>query len=58
MESQQKFLREYAAQHGLELVKDFVEVESAKQSGLPAFNEMLAHLRAHSTVTPLFGGND
>lgn len=50
IESQQKFLREYALNNGLELAKEFVEVESAKQSGRPAFNEMLAYLRTHSTV--------
>ena len=50
IESQQKLLRDYAVQHGLELVKEFSEVESAKQAGRPAFNEMLAYLRAHATV--------
>lgn len=45
IESQQKFLREYAFEKGLSIVKEFVEVESAKATGRPAFNEMVTFIK-------------
>lgn len=50
IEAQQKFLYQYALEHGLDIVREFVEVESAKASGRPAFNEMVAFLRKNKTV--------
>ncbi len=50
IESQQKFLREYAIKNNLEIVKEFVEVESAKQIGRKAFSEMVAYLKHNSSV--------
>src|SRR5688500_6575279 len=43
--AQQKLLRQYAAEHGLVIVREFVDVETAKQAGSAGFGEMLAFLR-------------
>ncbi|HUK32928.1 MAG TPA: recombinase family protein, partial [Vicinamibacterales bacterium] len=42
--AQQKLLREHAAAHHLTLIKEFVDVETAKQIGRTGFGEMLAFL--------------
>jgi DNA invertase Pin-like site-specific DNA recombinase len=44
--AQQKLLREYAATHQLELAREFVDVETAKQTGRSGFGEMLAFLKS------------
>jgi len=47
--AQQKFLREYAHTHGLTILREFVDVETAKQAGRGGFGDMLALLKAHPT---------
>ena len=44
--AQQKLLRQYASDHRLTIVREFVDVETAKQVGRTGFREMLAFLRA------------
>ncbi len=42
--AQQKMLREYAFKNGFEIVKEFVDVETAKTPGRKAFGEMVEFL--------------
>lgn len=44
--AQVKLLRQYAREHGLTIAQEFVDVETAKQTGRTGFGEMLAFLRA------------
>jgi len=48
--AQLKLLKEYAAAQGLAIAQEFVDVETAKQTGRNAFGEMVAYLRTHSAV--------
>jgi site-specific DNA recombinase len=45
--AQQKLLREYAREHHLTIAGEFVDVETAKQSGRIGFGEMLAFLKSN-----------
>jgi DNA invertase Pin-like site-specific DNA recombinase len=45
--AQECLLRGYANQRGLVVVREFVDVETAKESGRPGFAAMLAYLKAH-----------
>jgi DNA invertase Pin-like site-specific DNA recombinase len=44
--AQLKLLRQYAREHGLTITQEFLDVETAKQTGRVGFGEMLAFLRA------------
>jgi site-specific DNA recombinase len=48
--AQLKLLREYAAIHGFVVAQEYVDVETAKQTGRAAFGEMVAYLKAHPSV--------
>ena len=48
--AQLKLLREYAAAQDVRIAEEFVDVETAKQSGRVNFNKMLRYLRRHSSV--------
>jgi predicted site-specific integrase-resolvase len=48
--AQLKLLREYAAANGFALVREYVDVETAKQTGRAAFGEMVTYLKAHPSV--------
>lgn len=43
--AQEQLLREYADEHGLVILREFVDVETAKQAGRGSFSEMLAFLK-------------
>ncbi|MCE5216059.1 recombinase family protein [bacterium] len=43
--AQLKLLREYASDRGFDVAQEFVDVETAKQAGRPAFGEMVEFLR-------------
>jgi predicted site-specific integrase-resolvase len=45
--AQIRVLREYAANRGLVVVREFEDIETAKASGRRQFNEMLAYLKRH-----------
>ncbi len=45
--AQQRLLREYARDHGLTIVREFVDIETAKQAGRGGFGEMLAFLKTN-----------
>ena len=43
--AQRKLLREYAADRGFEVVREFEDVETAKRAGRTAFNQMIRFLK-------------
>lgn len=45
--AQQVLLREYAVKQGFQIVREFVDVETAKVAGRKAFGEMVAFLKGH-----------
>jgi site-specific DNA recombinase len=48
--AQLKLLKEYAAAQGIAVAQEYVDVETAKQTGRTAFGEMVAFLKAHPSV--------
>src|SRR6187200_2540489 len=48
--AQLRLLKEYAAAQGFAIAQEYVDVETAKQTGRAAFGEMVAHLKAHPSV--------
>jgi site-specific DNA recombinase len=48
--AQLKLLKEYAAANGFAMAQEYVDVETAKQTGRVAFGEMVAYLKAHPSV--------
>jgi site-specific DNA recombinase len=48
--AQLKLLKEYASANGFAVVQEYVDVETAKQTGRAAFGEMVAYLKAHPSV--------
>ena len=48
--AQLKLLKDYAATEGFTIAQEYVDVETAKQTGRAAFGEMVAWLRAHPDV--------
>src|SRR5262249_16999065 len=51
--AQLKLLKEYAALHGFSVVQEYVDVETAKQTGRGKFGEMITYLKAHPAVPVL-----
>src|SRR6516164_1592790 len=48
--AQLKLLKEYAVANGFAVAQEYVDVETAKQSGRTAFGEMVAYLNGHPSV--------
>ena len=48
--AQLKLLKEYAATNGFAVAQEYVDVETAKQTGRAAFGEMVTYLKAHPSV--------
>jgi DNA invertase Pin-like site-specific DNA recombinase len=48
--AQLKLLKEYAATQGFAVVQEYVDVETAKQTGRTSFDEMVAYLKAHLSI--------
>src|SRR6266567_3074644 len=48
--AQLKLLKEYAAAQGFAVTQEYVDVETAKQTGRAAFGEMVEYLKAHRAV--------
>jgi site-specific DNA recombinase len=48
--AQLKLLKEYASANGFAVAQEYVDVETAKQTGRAAFGDMVAYLKAHSAV--------
>jgi DNA invertase Pin-like site-specific DNA recombinase len=51
--AQLKLLKEYAAAQGFVIAQEYVDVETAKQSGRIAFGNMVSFLKAHPAVRML-----
>jgi len=51
--AQLKLLKEYAAAQGFSVAQEYVDVETAKQTGRAAFGEMIAYLKTHPAVRVL-----
>ncbi len=51
--AQLKLLKEYAAAQGFATAQEYVDVETAKQTGRTAFGEMVTYLKAHPSVRVL-----
>src|ERR1700677_1443346 len=48
--AQLKLLKEYAATNGFAVAEEYVDVETAKRTGRVAFGELIAYLKARSSV--------
>ena len=48
--AQLKLLKEYAAAQGFTVAQEYVDVETAKQTGRAAFGEMLDYLKKHPAI--------
>jgi site-specific DNA recombinase len=48
--AQLKLLKEYAAANSFIVAEEYIDVETAKQTGRAAFGEMVAYLKAHPSV--------
>ena len=48
--AQLKLLKEYAAANGFAVAQEYIDVETAKQTGRAAFGEMVAYLKAYPSV--------
>jgi site-specific DNA recombinase len=48
--AQLKLLKEYAAANGFMVAEEYIDVETAKETGRAAFGEMVAYLKAHLSV--------
>ena len=51
--AQCKLLRSYAARHEFTIVGEFIDVETAKQSGRTNFTKMIEYLKDHPDVNTL-----
>jgi predicted site-specific integrase-resolvase len=51
--AQLRLLREYASRHGLTIVREFVDIETAKKSGRTNFESMLTFFRRHRSCRTL-----
>jgi hypothetical protein len=56
--AQQRLVREYALEKDLAIAQEFIDVETAKQSGRAGFAEMLAYLKKHACRTILVEKTD
>ena len=50
IDAQLKLLRDFAVREGFEVLKEFVDVETAKQAGRTSFNEMISWQRENPDV--------
>jgi site-specific DNA recombinase len=48
--AQLKLLKEYAAAQGFAVVQEYVDVETAKQTGRAAFGDMVGYLKEHPAI--------
>src|SRR5262245_42252602 len=46
--SQQRLLRDYAANNDITIVREFVDIETARRSGREQFGHMLTYLKTHA----------
>ncbi len=48
--AQLKLLKDYAAAQGFKVAQEYIDVETAKQTGRTSFDEMVAYLKAYPSV--------
>ena len=48
--AQLKLLKEYASANGFAVAEEYIDVETAKQTGRTAFGEMVSYLKAHPSI--------
>ena len=48
--AQLKLLKEYASANGFAVAQEYIDVETAKQTGRAAFGEMVDYLKAHPSI--------
>ena len=48
--AQQKLLSGYASDHGFQIAREFVDIETAKRAGRTSFGEMIAYLKRTRTA--------
>jgi site-specific DNA recombinase len=48
--AQLKLLKEYASANGFAVAQEYIDVETAKQTGRAAFGDMVAYLKAHPSI--------
>jgi site-specific DNA recombinase len=48
--AQLKLLKEYASVNGFAVAQEYIDIETAKQTGRAAFGEMVAYLKAYPSV--------
>src|SRR6185436_5383659 len=53
--AQQKLLRQYAQAQGFTIVREFTDIETAKQAGRGEFGKMLAFLKANPSCRTILG---
>lgn len=51
--AQLKLLRDYAAIHGITVIEEYIDIETAKQTGRISFGEMVKHFRKHPGIRTL-----
>ena len=51
--AQQRLLHEYAQRHSITILREFIDVETAKATGRPGFDEMVAYLKRRHDHLPL-----
>lgn len=51
--AQVKFLKDYATQNNIKIIKEFTESETAKQSGRKEFNAMVKFLKSSKDVNAI-----
>jgi site-specific DNA recombinase len=51
--AQCKLLRSYAQRNGIQITREFIDVETAKQSGRTHFTEMIRYFEAHPEIRTL-----
>lgn len=51
--AQLKLLVDYALKNNIEIVKEFIDTETAKQAGRTSFNEMLKFLKSNKDITTI-----
>ena len=51
--AQQRLLHEYAHHHGITILREFIDVETAKATGRPGFDAMVAYLKRRRDYPPL-----
>lgn len=50
IDSQLRLLRNYAEQEGIQIAREYVDIETAKKSGRTHFNEMVGYLRSRPAI--------